>query len=39
MAEEGGGGLGERAAAVLDFEDGKAGVIDEQMVEGRGRSR
>ena len=25
---------GQRAAAVLDFEDGKAGLVDEQMVEG-----
>ena len=34
MAEECGGGLGERAAAVFDFEDGQAGLVDEQMIEG-----
>ena len=34
MAEECGGGLGERAAAVFDFENGHAGLIDEQMIEG-----
>ena len=30
MGEEGGRGLGERAAAVLDFEDGQAGLEDER---------
>ncbi len=39
MAEEGGGGFGEGAAAVFDFEDGDLGVVDEKMVEGRRRVR
>ncbi len=32
--KEGGGGLREGAAAVLDFEDGQAGLEDEEMIEG-----
>ena len=34
MAEECGGSLGERAAAVLDLEDGQAGLVDGEVVEG-----
>ena len=34
MAEEGGGGLRERAAALLDFEDGQASFVDGEVVEG-----
>ena len=39
MVEERRGGLGQGAAAMLDFENGHAGLIDEQVIEGLARSR
>ncbi len=34
MMEECGGGFGEGATAVIDFEDGDFGLVDEEMIEG-----
>ena len=39
MVEEGGGRFREGAAAMLDFEHGEFGIVDEQMIEGGRRSR
>jgi hypothetical protein len=36
MTEEGCRSLGQRAAAVFDFQHGRAGLINQQMIEGVG---